>query len=125
MQIKTGIDILQMKRFARVYQKHGEKFLKRFLLAEEIAAANGRVESLAGFFAAKEAFSKALGSGIGQQGVRWHDLQIQKDESGKPVLSLMGGAAAKYRELGGRCFDISISHEKKYVAAVCVLLLDD
>ncbi len=124
MQVKTGADILKIKRFAKVYRHQGEKFLRKFLVEQEIVDSNQRIESLAGCFAIKEAFAKALGTGIGQKNVSWHDFLIQKDQWGKPIVRLSGGAAEIFDALGGRSFDVSVSHEKKYVIATCVILCD-
>ncbi len=122
MEIKTGVDVVSIKRFQDKYKRRGEKFLMAFLSGEEIDLAKGRIASLAGFFAAKEAAAKALGSGIWQEGVGWHDLTISRDGLGKPSISFSGRAADLYEELQGMSHDISISHEEEYALAVCQIL---
>ncbi|HZJ69270.1 MAG TPA: holo-ACP synthase [Candidatus Eisenbacteria bacterium] len=124
MKVRSGIDILNIERFEKVFQKQGDKFLKTFLNDEEIEQASDRIQTLAGFFSAKEAAAKAIGRGIWQNNISWHDFLIKRDQYGKPFLSLSGAALAYYNDLGGIDIDISISHEKKYVTAVCMMLLD-
>ncbi len=122
MQIKVGNDILEIKRFAKVYETKGERFLERFLSTDEIAYAAKNIQSLAGFFAAKEAAAKALGTGIGYEQVGWHDFHIAPDSYGKPQLQLSGAALKYYHKINGISLDLSISHEKEYATAVCVIL---
>lgn len=122
MKIKTGIDILDLKRFEKSYERRGRKFLETFLSEQEINTANDKIETFAGFFSAKEAISKAIGSGIWQVDVNWHNFSIEIDELGKPVPYLKGEALARYDKMGGVDIDISISHEKDYVVAICVIL---
>lgn len=124
MQIKVGQDILEIKRFAAVYEKKGERFLERFLSSAEITYATKSIQSLAGFFAAKEAAAKALGTGIGHERVTWHDFHITVDSYGKPQLELSGAALEYYNKIKGISLDLSISHEKKYATAVCVILTE-
>ncbi|HHU54105.1 MAG TPA: holo-ACP synthase [Clostridiaceae bacterium] len=124
MRIRTGIDILDLRRFNKSLERRGEKFLLTFLVEEEIKNAQNKPESLAGFFAAKEAVAKAIGSGIWQADVKWHDIFISNDELGKPQVDLSGEALKRYDKMSGTDIDISISHEKNYVVAVCVILTD-
>ncbi|HHT24558.1 MAG TPA: holo-ACP synthase [Clostridiaceae bacterium] len=124
MQIKTGIDILDLRRFKKSLERRGKKFLLTFLVEEEIENAQNKPVSLAGLFAAKEAVSKAIGSGIWQADVKWHDIYIYNDELGKPLVELSGGAIDRYDKMNGIDIDISISHEKNYVVAICVILTD-
>lgn len=123
MKIRSGIDILDLGRFEKSYQRRGQKFLETFLAEQEIELAQGKTESLAGFFSAKEAISKAIGSGIWQANVNWHNFLITIDDLGKPSVRLSGEALARYDKMGGIDLDISISHEKEYVVALCVILL--
>ncbi|NLJ70085.1 MAG: holo-ACP synthase [Clostridiaceae bacterium] len=124
MRINTGVDILDLRRFKKSLERRGKNFLLTFLVEEEIENARNRPESLGGFFAAKEAVSKAIGSGIWQADVKWHDIFISYDELGKPHVALSGEALARYDKMSGIDVDISISHEKNYVVAVCVILTD-
>lgn len=124
MKIRSGIDILDIERFENIFQKQGNNFLKTFLYDTEIIQADNKVQTLAGLFSAKEAAAKAIGRGIWQNDVNWHNFLIKKDQYGKPVLTLSGAALRYYKDLAGIDIDISISHEKKYVTAVCMMLLD-
>lgn len=124
MQIKTGIDILDLRRFKKSLERRGKKFLLTFLVEEEIENVQNKPESLAGLFTAKEAVSKAIGSGIWQADVKWHDIFIFNDELGKPHVDLSGEAFARYENMRGIDIDISISHEKNFVVAICVILTD-
>lgn len=80
----------------------------------------GRYERYAGRFAAKEAISKALGTGI-SQGVQWTDLEILPSPSGAPVAVLHGEALARSQRMGVTTVLVSITHDKSTAAAVCVL----
>ncbi|MGI6580550.1 MAG: holo-ACP synthase [Saccharofermentanales bacterium] len=124
MRIRTGIDILDLRRFKKSLERRGKDFLLTFLAEAEITNAKNKPESLAGLFAAKEAVAKAIGSGIWQADVKWHDIFIAKDELGKPHVDLSGEAFVRYDKMCGVDIDISISHEENYVVAVCVILTD-
>ena len=75
--MKIGTDIVEIDRIGRSLEKFGDSFKRRFLSADEMILAK-RVESLAGFWAAKEAVSKALGCGIGSR-LSFHDIIIAKN----------------------------------------------
>ena len=78
--------------------------------------------SLAARFAAKEAVAKALGTGIGPQGVCWTDIEIIRQESGQPLVRLKGAAARIFQAAGGLSISISLAHEDRLAMAYCVLL---
>ena len=82
----VGVDIVAIARVAAFYEKHGENALKRYLHPEEIALAKSDA-TRAGFWAAKEAVSKALGCGIGQT-CGFHDITLYKDAKGAPHFKL-------------------------------------
>ncbi len=73
MILKTGIDIIEIPRIQAALDRHGERFLKRIFTAKEIIECNGQADALAVRFAAKEAASKALGTGIGP--VSWREIE--------------------------------------------------
>ena len=83
-----------------------------------------RAEIYAGRFAAKEAASKALGTGILTEGIALTDFEIVTDESGAPEIVFHGKAKEKADALGVTAASVSITHEKDYAAAVCVLLTE-
>ena len=100
-----------------------EKKLRYLFTENEIASLRGndarRREHLAGLFAAKEAVSKALGSGF--TGFRPTDIEVTPDALGRPCACLTGGAEKRLREIGGDTVHISISHDGGMAAAFCVI----
>ena len=121
--IGIGTDIVQIDRIARVYEKQGERFLKRILTAAEQDIFNQRQQSmsfLANRYAAKEAIAKALGTGIAK-GVNFFDLEVLPDSFGAPQVVLHGYAKQLLQEKGGSRADISISDERDYAVAFVVL----
>ncbi|MCX7572229.1 holo-ACP synthase [Tumebacillus sp. DT12] len=121
MIIGIGTDIIEIKRIAASLERQGDAFWERILAPEErreIKSAKRRLEYLAGRFAAKEAASKALGTGIGEVGL--HDLVIWNNERGAPQMYLQGGAAKVAEQLGVRKIHVSISHSEHYATATVV-----
>ena len=108
--IKTGVDAVEIERFARM--KNLDAFVKRVFTRQEseyLKQKNTSYESVAGFYAAKEAFSKYMGTGM--RGFGWKDIEIRHDELGKPFVYFMGKPSA---------VDLSITHSKTIaVAVVC------
>ncbi len=99
MILGLGSDIVDIRRIERVIERHGERFLDRLFTPVERAKADRRIESIraatyAKRFAAKEAASKALGTGF-RQGVFFADLGVVNLPSGQPTLRMTGGAAAR------------------------------
>lgn len=114
----TGVDIIEIPRIVRVVDRYGERFLRRVYTEAEQTLYCGRVPELAARFAAKEAISKALGTGI--WGIRWREMEVLPDMRGKPLVYLHGAAAARARALNLRHFDVSLSHSREYAVAVVV-----
>lgn len=109
-----GIDIVEIKRIQDTYQRQ-PKLAERILTETEFEifqSYNGRkrLEFLAGRFAAKEAYAKAFGTGIGEK-LSWHDMQILPDEKGKPIIH---GSS-------DWIMHVSISHSKEYAVAQVIL----
>lgn len=104
MIIGTGTDLIDIRRVEKTLARFGERFINRCFTPEEIAKAERRraagthVATYAKRFAAKEAASKALGTGF-NQGVFMKDIGVVNDPSGKPTLHLTGGAAARLAAL--------------------------
>ncbi len=117
--VVVGVDLLARGRLARSYERRGERLLARLFTPREIAEAGGQIARLEGRFAAKEACAKALGVGIGRV-ASWQEIEVVRLPSGKPALSLRGGAAARARELSLAAFDVSISDTRELVMAVVV-----
>src|SRR5689334_25009091 len=98
MILGIGSDLIDIRRVAKVIERHGERFLDRIFTDTERAKAERRAKSermvvatYAKRFAAKEACSKALGTGI-RQGVWWRDMGVVNLPSGRPTMQLTGGA---------------------------------
>jgi holo-[acyl-carrier protein] synthase len=118
--IGTGIDVLEISRFAEAITRHGERFLNRIFTHAELENCQGRIERLAVRFAAKEAVLKAVGTGF--SGVTWHDMEVLTSSGGAPVLHLSGHALRVAEGLGVARTHISLSHSK--VTAVAVVILE-
>lgn len=119
-----GIDVVEVERIASAIARHGEPFLARLFTDAErdYCAAQKRPElHYAARFAAKEAVSKALGTGIGGE-AGWLDLEIIRDPLGAPKLLLHGAAAEFAKERGIPEIQISLTHAKDYAAANAVAL---
>jgi holo-[acyl-carrier protein] synthase len=101
MIIGIGNDIIDIRRVERTLERFSERFIQRIFTTTERARSErraGRVESYAKRFAAKEACSKALGTGF-RRGVYWRDMGVVNMASGKPTMELKGGAAKRLAEL--------------------------
>ena len=121
-----GIDVVEVERIASAIERHGEPFLARLFTASERAYCESQKRPALHFaarFAAKEAVSKALGTGIGGE-AGWLDLEIVRDVSGAPKLTL-SGAAAEFAKLKGISeIQISLTHAKEYAAANAIAIAD-
>lgn len=117
-QIVTGVDIIEIARIERALAEFGERFLRRIYTERERERYATRVAELAARFAAKEATSKALGTGI--RGIRWREMEILSNRRGKPVLVLHGGAAERAELLGLAAFDVSLTHSRTDAMAFVV-----
>lgn len=118
-----GVDIAETARFERLQQRFGDRIARRILTEREFDRYLQRQRSatfLASRFAAKEAASKALGTGIAH-GVRFHDIEVSNNEAGKPELGFHGKAAELLRQRGIRQSLLSLSDEKHYAVAMVVL----
>jgi holo-[acyl-carrier protein] synthase len=123
MILGVGIDIIEVKRIGASHEKFGERFLKRILLENEIAyCLSHKVPApfLAARFAAKEAISKAFGTGIGAQ-LSWQDMEVARRESGEPYVILHGNGLKLLQERGGRIVLISLSHTQEHATAIAIL----
>jgi holo-[acyl-carrier protein] synthase len=105
MILGIGSDLIDIRRVGKVIERHGERFLGRIFTDAERAKAERRAKSekmvvatYAKRFAAKEACSKALGTGI-RRGVWWRDMGVVNLPSGRPTMQLTGGALARLQEM--------------------------
>ncbi|HIC76584.1 MAG TPA: holo-[acyl-carrier-protein] synthase [Candidatus Dadabacteria bacterium] len=107
----VGVDILDIDRFGKLYAKWGSRLLNRIFNDDEIPEASSQkktIQSLSGKFAAKEAISKAYGTGIGSF-ISFKDIKILKGESGQPIACLKNNKLEKLH--------LSISHTDTYAVA--------
>jgi holo-[acyl-carrier protein] synthase len=123
MILGTGIDIIEVARIAASFEKFGERFVNRILLPDEIAYCLSHKRPapfLAVRFAAKEAVSKAFGTGIGAA-LGWVDIEIRRKESGEPFVVLHGKGQELLEARGAKKLHISLSHTENYAAATAIL----
>ena len=123
MILGVGIDIIEVARIEASHERFGERFLNRILLPNEISYCLSYKASgpfLAARFAAKEAISKAFGTGIGAQ-LGWQDMEVGRKATGEPFVILHGGGQKLLQDRGARAVLISLSHTQTYAAAVAIL----
>ena len=127
MIIGIGNDIIDIRRVERTLERHGERFVARIFTEIEQRKSDGRANRAASYakrFAAKEACSKALGTGF-RDGVFWRDLGVVNLPSGKPTMALTGGAAARLTAItpsGMRAqIDLTITDEYPHAQAIVII----
>ena len=101
MILGIGSDITDVRRIAKVIERHGDRFIDRVFTATERARADkrrNRIETYAKRFAAKEACAKALGTGL-RRGVWWRDMGVVNLSSGRPTMELTGGAKLRLQAI--------------------------
>ena len=119
----VGVDLVRIGRIETVLKRWEGRFIKRVFTDEEIDFCNKRAFPTPCFalrFAAKEAFSKAIGLGM-RGGIRWRDIEVFHYKGGKPGLKLMGRASDICREKNITEFHVSLSDEGEYGVAMVVL----
>ena len=116
--LAVGVDMIEVARIERGIARHGDRFLRRFFTEQEQEFCNGRIPSLAGRFAVKEAVGKALGTGIGD--VSWTDIEVVCDGRGKPELMLHNHARELAASKGWVAWDISLSHTETHAIGFVV-----
>lgn len=127
MILGIGSDIIDIRRVEKVIDRHGERFLSRIFTDVERAKAERRAKSVDTYakrFAAKEACSKALGTGI-RQGVWWRDMGVVNLPGGRPTMQLTGGALRRLEALtpaGHEArIDLTITDEYPMAQALVVI----
>lgn len=117
MMLGLGCDLCDVARIRRAMEN--PRFLARiYTPKEQEHIARRGSETAAGLFAAKEAVSKALGTGF--RGFGFQNIEILPDDVGRPVCSLTGGAQERLKAMGGRCVWVSISHSGGFAMATAV-----
>ena len=131
MIIGIGSDLIDITRVAKVIERHGDRFLDRVFTEAERARAMRRgkndkmvVATYAKRFAAKEACSKALGTGI-RQGVWWRDMGVINLKGGKPSMALTGGALERLNKLtpAGHVAQIDLSITDEWPLAQAFVII--
>src|SRR5438309_10269868 len=118
-----GVDLVECERIQHSLDRFGDRFLRRVFTDGEIEYSMSMkfpARHLAARFAAKEAVSKAFGTGIGKS-MGWRDMDVRKKESGEPFLVLSGGAEQMAKERGIVKVWISLSHTEQSASATIVL----
>ncbi|MCX7838977.1 MAG: holo-ACP synthase [Anaerolineae bacterium] len=116
--LSTGIDLVEIARIAKTIERYGYRFLTRVFTENELRYCRGNVHQLAARFAAKEAVSKALGTGF--DGIVWRDIEIVSDAQGKPSVRLSGRAARRAAQASLQNFALSLSHTREHAIALVV-----
>lgn len=119
-----GIDVIEVGRIEEAVAEFGERFLERIFTGAEREYCSGKKRPelhYAARWAAKEAVSKAFGTGIGAE-VAWTDIEVLHGKNGAPNLRLHGAGAAFAKREGIREVKISLTHAKCYAAANAVAL---
>jgi holo-[acyl-carrier protein] synthase len=120
MNLRTGVDLIELERIEGVIRRYGRRFLKRVFTPGELEEVGENTASLAVRFAAKEAVAKALGTGIGDVG--WQEIEILRGPARQPQLHLSGRAAALAEELGLDSWSLSLTHNQSQAIALIVAI---
>ncbi len=123
MTIGTGIDTVEVARFQRVLDTGNQRLLDRLFSPAEQQYCVPKKQAaacLAARFAAKEAFVKALGTGL-RDGIRWLEMEVDHDPLGKPLLLLSGTAQARFAQQGCNRCHLSLSHDGGQAVALVIL----
>lgn len=119
--IAIGTDIVNVNRIQRIISEKKDRFYTRIFTEREvdyISKGGNKATTVAGIFAAKEAISKVLGTGIGS--IEWKEIEILHHENGKPYVNILGKGKEKLKDIGKTNIDISISHETDYAIAFAI-----
>ena len=127
MILGLGSDIIDIRRIERTLERFGDRFVMRIFTETEQRKSEGRANRAASYakrFAAKEACSKALGTGL-RRGVYWHDMGVVNLPSGQPTMALTGGAARRLSELtpDGMAAQIDVSITDDHPTAQVIVLI--
>jgi holo-[acyl-carrier protein] synthase len=118
-----GVDIVNIGRMERVIEKWGDRFIRRVFTPAEMDLCLSRSSPIPAFsmrFAAKEAFSKAMGTGM-KKGVRWRDIEVFHYPGGRPGLRLHGRSSERCSEENITGFHLSMSDDGGYGVAMVIL----
>lgn len=123
MILGTGVDIIEVDRIRRSAERYGDRFVNRILRPEETAYCRQHRDPgpfLAARFAAKEAVSKAFGTGIGAA-LGWLDIEVRRRDSGEPYIVLHDKGQVLFNARAARALHLTLSHTQHYATAVAIL----
>ena len=120
MNLRTGVDSIELERVEATIQRYGQRFLERVFTPRELAEVGENVASLAVRFAAKEATAKALGTGIGDVG--WQEIEILRGPARQPNLYLHGRASDLADNLELEIWSLSLTHNQSHAIALVVAI---
>ena len=127
MILGLGSDLVDIRRIEKVLERHGDRFIQRIFTPVEVAKAERRatrIDTYAKRFAAKEACSKALGTGF-RKGVFFRDMGVVNLPSGRPTMKLTGGALKRLNEITPEGYeariDISLTDEYPLAQAIVII----
>jgi holo-[acyl-carrier protein] synthase len=124
LAVLCGVDIVEIDRIKSSIDSLGQSFMNKVFTPGEIdyceSKKSAKYQSYAARFAAKEAVSKAFGTGMGSR-VSWRDVEVYNDEFGKPHIALWGKARDLFNELNAVGISLSLSHCKAYAVAYVVI----
>ena len=118
----TGIDIIEVDRIKNSIQKYSDRFKKKIFTQKEIDYCHSQADPAKHFaarFTVKEAVLKCFGTGM-TGGILWKDIEIDKLNSGQPVLNLHGNGKKLFNQLNLKHIHVSITHDKTYAAAQAI-----
>jgi len=118
----TGIDIIEVDRIKNSIQKYSDRFKKKIFTQKEIDYCHSQADPAKHFaarFTVKEAVLKCFGTGM-TGGILWKDIEVDKLNSGQPVLNLHGNGKKLFNQLNLKHIHVSITHDKTYAAAQAI-----
>ena len=129
MIIGFGTDIIDTRRINKTLTKFGDKFKKKCFTLIEIKKSDNRIDSVNSYakrYAAKEACSKALGTGLAK-GIFWKDVEVVNDKYGKPFIKLHNNALKRINKITKKDYNIevSLSDEKNYAIANVIIFINE
>jgi holo-[acyl-carrier protein] synthase len=123
MILGIGVDLVEIDRIKKILEKTGERFCERILTENERSyckSFSNPAPCIAARFAAKEAFLKAIGTGLSVD-MSWHDIEVSKEENGRPGLNISGGVLKTAKKIGADQFHLSITHSEKSAMAFVII----
>ena len=120
--IYTGVDLIEIERIGQVYERYGDRFLRRCFTEGEQKYARGRAPQLASRFAAKEAGMKALGTGV--WGIAWTAVEVVRMRGRAPEIVLHRRAKTRAERMGIKRIAVSLSHSREFAIATVVAEAD-